>query len=228
MFRVKVLAGATLILIAAVWFFAVSPGCKQYMVSAHPGMVRIPGGTNSGTNPLADGESYTNYYPATYSLTASTFYMDATEVTKAQWDDVYSWAVTNGYSFDNAGSGKAANHPVHTVSWYDCVKWCNARSEMDGRTPCYTVSESVYKTGQSSQSCNLIANGYGLCDMAGNVWEWCNDVSGSLGSFGYGYDHYVRGGSWDHSGVQPLRCGCELWGSSDDSYFGIGFRAVCR
>ena len=34
-------------------------------------------------------------------------------------------------------SGKATNHPVQTMNWYDMVKWCNARSEKEGRTPAY-------------------------------------------------------------------------------------------
>ncbi|HOX01411.1 MAG TPA: SUMF1/EgtB/PvdO family nonheme iron enzyme [Verrucomicrobiota bacterium] len=32
----------------------------------------------------------------------SAFYMDRTEVTKAQWDEVYQWAIGQGYGFDNA------------------------------------------------------------------------------------------------------------------------------
>jgi len=124
-------------------------------VSAPEGMVLIPAGTNSGTNPLGDGESYildyAEAYPETYTLTVTNaFYMDATEVTKAQWDTIYNWAVTNGYSFENVGAGRETNHPVHTVDWYDCVKWCNARSEMESKTPCYTVSGSTYKTGESA------------------------------------------------------------------------------
>ena len=75
------------------------------------GMVLIPGGTNEGTVPDPDGGAY--------SLTVEPFYMDATEVTKAQWDEVYNWAITRGYSFDNAGSGKSSNYPVDTVNWYD-------------------------------------------------------------------------------------------------------------
>lgn len=124
------------------------------------GMARIPGGTNSGTD--ADF--------GFYSLTVEPFYMDRTGVTKAQWDTVYSWAVAHGYGFDNSGSGKAANHPVHTVSWYDCVKWCNARSEMEGRTPCYTVGDSIYKTGRIAPGCNLDANGYRL--PTAEEWEY--------------------------------------------------------
>ena len=57
-------------------------------------------------------------------------------------EQVYQWATNHGYSFDYAGSGKAANHPVQTVNWYDCVKWCNARSEMEGLTPAYYTNAS--------------------------------------------------------------------------------------
>ena len=134
------------------------------------GMVLISGGSNSGTNPLGDGESYNEYYPAAYSLTVDSFFMDETEVTKAQWDTVYNWAVANGYQFDNIRLGKAPDHPVCGVSWYDCVKWCNARSQVEGKTPCYTVSGSTYKTGQSAPDCNFSASGYRL--PTSDEWEY--------------------------------------------------------
>ena len=122
-------------------------------VSAPDGMVLILAGTNSGTDPDS----------GVYSLTVDTFYMDCTSVTKAQWDAVYSWALTNGYSFDNAGAGRASSHPVQTVNWYDTVKWCNARSEKEGRAPCYTTNSFVYKTGLNvNVACNFSANGYRL------------------------------------------------------------------
>lgn len=112
--------------------------------------------------------------------------MDATEVTKAQWDTVYNWAVANGYSFVNAGSGKGTNHPVHSVNWYDCVKWCNARSEMDGKTPCYSVSGSTYKTGQSSPTTDFDANGYRL--PTNDEWEYAARGGVSSQRFPWGND----------------------------------------
>ncbi|MDC0369743.1 SUMF1/EgtB/PvdO family nonheme iron enzyme, partial [Opitutales bacterium] len=79
------------------------------------------------------------------------FSIDQHEVTKAFWDEVYAWAVNNGYGFTNVGIAEGPEHPVHSVNWYDCVKWANALSERDGHTPCYYTDNNctqVYRTGE--------------------------------------------------------------------------------
>jgi formylglycine-generating enzyme required for sulfatase activity len=88
-----------------------------------------------------------------HTVIVSAFYMDKYEVTKALWDGVCNWATNNGYGFDysDSGQGKAANHPAHTMTWYDSVKWCNARSQKEGRLPAYYTDAAmtvVYKRGQ--------------------------------------------------------------------------------
>ena len=70
------------------------------------------------------------------TVNVSEFYMGKYEVTKSEWDAVRTWGLSNGYTDLSAGSGKGADHPVHSITWYAMVKWCNARSEMEGRTPC--------------------------------------------------------------------------------------------
>ncbi len=121
------------------------------------GMVLIPKGTNSGTDPD---------FGAYWLNVADDFYMDRYEVTKTLWDEVRTWASSNGYTDLPAGGGKAANHPVNEVSWYDCVKWCNARSQEAGLTPVYYSNETmtlVYTNGNVLHPyVNTSANGYRL------------------------------------------------------------------
>ena len=126
--------------------FASSPCPLAGTVTPGPNMMLIPAGEFSMGDAL-DGEA--GEQPV-HPVTVSAFYIDQYPVTKALWDTVYAWAVTHGYSFDNPGVGKAANHPVQMVAWYDSVKWCNARSEMEGRVPAYYTNASQlvpYRSG---------------------------------------------------------------------------------
>jgi formylglycine-generating enzyme required for sulfatase activity len=129
------------------------------------GLSLIPAG--AFTMGRTSGDTDTNAPPVT--VTVSQFYMGKYEVTKALWEEVRTWAVTNGYADLAAGAGKSADHPVQTVSWWDVVKWCNARSQKEGLTPCYTVNGEVMKTGTTAPSVNWTANGYRLPTEA--EWE---------------------------------------------------------
>jgi formylglycine-generating enzyme required for sulfatase activity len=92
--------------------------------------------------------------------TVPTFQIGKYEVTWGEWKAVRDWAVNNGYSdLANVGSGSGDDHPVREVSWYDVVKWCNARSEKEGLVPVYQVGGAVYKTGESVPTVNSSASG---------------------------------------------------------------------
>ena len=82
------------------------------------GMALIPAGSFTMGDTFGEGSS--DELPL-HTVSVSAIYMDANLVGYGLWQQVYGWAVTHGYSFERAGSGKAANHPVVVVIWYDVV-----------------------------------------------------------------------------------------------------------
>lgn len=87
-------------------------------------MVTIPGGDFE----ITGGQS----------VGVSDFKIDKYETTIELWNQVLVWAQNNGYNF-SAGDSFGANNPVHSINWFDAVKWCNARSEMLGLIPAYYI-----------------------------------------------------------------------------------------
>jgi formylglycine-generating enzyme required for sulfatase activity len=167
--------------------------------NAPSGMALIPAGVFTMGDNL-DGES--DAVPT--NVTVSAFCMDVSLVSYSQWQSVYNWATNQGYGFDNAGSGKAADHPVQTVDWYDTVKWCNARSQQAGLAPVYYTDAGltqVYTNGDTDAVYpNWTASGYRLPTeaewekaarggLSGQRFPWGNVISESLANY-YGDTNY--------------------------------------
>ena len=176
--------------------------CRVYDSSPPSVMALIPAGTFTMGDTI-DGDA--NAIPT--NVYVSAVYMDVNLVSYSQWQSVYSWATNHGYGFVNAGAGKAANHPVQTVDWYDAVKWSNARSQQAGLTPVYYADAAltqVYANGEVAVYANWAANGYRLPTEAewekaarggvsGQRFPWGNTISESQANYNgatgiYGYD----------------------------------------
>ncbi len=81
-----------------------------------------------------------------------------------------------------------------------------------------------------------VVNAFGLYDMHGNVWEWCEDdwhdsyqdapTDGTVWLSGDSSNKVVRGGSWS---IDPEDCrsATRFDDTRDDRFSSIGFRVVC-
>jgi formylglycine-generating enzyme required for sulfatase activity len=181
------------------------------------------------------------------------FYMQTTEVTQGQWKAVMG---NNPSYFKNCGD----DCPVEDVSWNDIqdfIAKINRRGEGTYRLPteaeweyaCRADSQTAYCFGDDENLLPEYAwydrnsedrthpvgqkkpNAWGLYDMHGNVWEWCQDIYSTdiyEGEqtypiyIGKGSDRVLRGGSWIN-GARDCRS-ARLYFSPDFRSPNLGFR----
>lgn len=166
----------------------------------------IPGGT------FAMGDSSPKAEPnerPVHDVTLDPFWLARTELTLRQWN-----AFLEATSHPKGRSGaQSLDHPVVSLTWDDANAYCDWMSRMHGRVvrlpseaewefaargglrgrqypngDAMTRADANYSTGGAVKVATFAPNGYGLYDVAGNVFEWVGDW--------YGRDYY---------GVSPSR-----------------------
>ena len=205
-------------------------------------MVRLPGGSFVMGSRRTD---QIDEHPHTVHVDA--FAIDQYEVTQAHYAKVLG---------KNPSRHKGPSRPVEQVRWTDAIRYCNARSRLEGFQEAYNLKtwacnfeadgyrlpteaewEYAARAGSTTQYCfgddpaglddyawykanqtlgprgvgTRRPNAWGLYDLYGNVWEWCNDI--------YAEDYYARSPRANPRGPakgerRVLRGGC--WNSKPD------------
>ena len=189
-----------------------------------------------------------------HKVTFRPFYMQTTEVTQEQWKVVMS---------SNPSHFKGDSLPVEDFSWDDVQEFIRRLNQMDPgkdyRLPseaeweyaCRAGTTTPYYCGINEAGLELVCwykdnsgstthsvgtkepNAWGLYDMHGNVWEWCEDyyhdsysgapTDGSASISLSSGIRVIRGGSWYYfAGVcrSANRFKCEPGSRRSD----LGFR----
>jgi formylglycine-generating enzyme required for sulfatase activity len=100
------------------------------------------------------------------------------------------------------------------------------------------LDDPALRSTQGTSACRTYpANGYGVFDMIGNVWEWVQDwydpryyaVSPTHNPRGpvSGQYRIVRGGGWLATDARMLTCSHRHQVPPDTYSYGIGFRVAC-
>jgi formylglycine-generating enzyme required for sulfatase activity len=174
------------------------------------------------------------------------FYLGKCEVTQGQWESVTGLNPSKMTTRDRS-------LPVESVSWNECQAFCKKLG--DGfRLPTEAEWEYACRTGTGGPGVSVLsevgwnmencegtthpvgtkkANAWGLCDMYGNVWEWCQDWYGDYEPESVvnpqglvsGRGRVFRGGGLN-ADDSYCRAVTRFGGVPSESFFFIGLRLV--
>ncbi|GCA76387.1 serine/threonine-protein kinase B [Microcystis aeruginosa NIES-2520] len=220
-------------------------------------MVELPGGKFMMGSPDSDPDAQSWEKPQ-HQVQVNSFAIGKYPVTQAQYEAVMG---TNPSYFKNN-----PQNPVERVSWNDAQAFCQKLSQITGKTyrlpteaeweyACRAGTTTRYYFGDDANQLGDYAwyegnsggtthpvgqkkpNAWGLYDISGNVWEWCEDnwhstyenapSDGSAWLINDNDYQILRGGSWCND---PDHCRSAYRSSNDrrdDDNDDVGFRVVC-
>jgi formylglycine-generating enzyme required for sulfatase activity len=225
-------------------------------------MILIQGGTFMMGSPDSEADRNNDEYQ--HQVSVSSFKMSKYEVTQAQWEAIMgnnrsefsgcAQCPVENVSWDdiqdflqklNAQTGKNYRLPTEaeweyaarggtSTPFYTGTCLSTDQANYDGNNPYQSCAKGEYRETTTPVG-SFAPNKYGLYDMHGNVWEWCQDW--------YGEDYYnnspsdnpkgpstgtyrvLRGGSWYYD-AQRCRSANRRDDTPDYRFNGNGFRLV--
>ena len=210
-------------------------------------MVLIPAGKFMMGSPASEVGRKDNETQHEVTL-SKPFYMGKYEVTQGQWENVMG--------SNPSSNTKGEKLPVTNVSWEDCqefIKRLNSSNNGGYRLPteaeweyaCRAGTKTMYSVGGNltksdanfdGSSIKTVGsyrpNAFGLYDMHGNVWEWCEDWLGDYRAEAVtdpkgptnGTNRMLRGGAFTNN-VSEARSSFRINNISPSSWHvNVGFR----
>ena len=222
-------------------------GTQVEMMLIPPGTFQM--GCIMGSNQYGCGAAE---FPVHKVTLTDALYLGRYEVTQAQW--VATMGSNPSYF---QGASDSASRPVERVSWTTVqgylsatgmrlpteAEWeyaCRAGTQTpfyNGSTGDDTLGDLAWYVSNAAFQAHVVggksANGFGLHDMLGNVWEWVSDWYGTYPSSAQtnptgpasATNRVVRGSSWN-SGANAVRSSYRLGGAPGAGYSDLGFRVA--
>ncbi|MBE6425302.1 MAG: hypothetical protein E7029_04825 [Planctomycetaceae bacterium] len=212
----------------------------------------------------AAGIDWKYYNETQHSVTLTRgFWMLETEVTQAMWKSVMGTSISQQRDKEHTPwglRGEGSDYPMYFVSWEECRSFCEKLSEKLGLTvslpteaqweyACRAGTTGAYAgdlgemgwydedwgTGSTHPVGQKKPNAWGLYDMHGNVYEWCQDwydddyyaespTSDPIGPAN-GSSRVIRGGGW-RDYARHCRSASRNGTAPDNRFNDRGFRPV--
>ncbi len=183
---------------------------------------------------LVKGGTFINTKSNLYGKGAkiSDFFIDKYEVTQKEWVEVME---------SNPSEFKGDNLPVETISWYNCVEYCNKRSIREGLKPYYNIDKNKKDPNNQIEidsikwtvTINVGADGYRLPTEV--EWEYAAGGGQMSRSYIYSGSNYIDTvawywrnsgdtflkGFWSWSTIERNRCKTKPVGGKEPNEIGL-------